>query len=189
MQLAQVKANCTTTETGSYRPNVQHKDSLCNTALMMTIASGHRNNVDMMRGSRAQQRAPLRCISLRAGADKQATTSRSSLLIVAYGSQRDPQNEPDPSPQQMTGLAGTALALGAAVMLAGVPPCEAVPLQELNYQLQQQQHLQRISFFAALTPYQEAQKLVYGPTADGSVRSCPTNINPNCVGTGAFTHC
>jgi hypothetical protein len=35
-------------------------------------------------------------------------------------------------------------------------------------------------------PSQEAKRLVLGPTADGSIRSCPTNINPNWwVGEGA----
>jgi hypothetical protein len=24
----------------------------------------------------------------------------------------------------------------------------------------------------------------YGPTEDGRVRSCPSNVNPNCVSTG-----
>jgi hypothetical protein len=26
--------------------------------------------------------------------------------------------------------------------------------------------------------------MVYGPTADGSIRGCPSNVNPNCVSTG-----
>lgn len=35
------------------------------------------------------------------------------------------------------------------------------------------------------SPYAEAKRLAYGPTEDGRVRSCPTNINPNCVSTGS----
>jgi hypothetical protein len=37
---------------------------------------------------------------------------------------------------------------------------------------------------ADLNPYQEAKQMVYGPTADGSIRGCPSNVNPNCVSTG-----
>lgn len=40
------------------------------------------------------------------------------------------------------------------------------------------------SSVAALSPYEEAKQLVYGPTADGRVRACPSNVNPNCVSTG-----
>jgi hypothetical protein len=37
---------------------------------------------------------------------------------------------------------------------------------------------------ADLNPYQEAKQMVYGPTADGSIQGCPSNVNPNCVSTG-----
>jgi hypothetical protein len=37
---------------------------------------------------------------------------------------------------------------------------------------------------ADLNPYQEAKQMVYGPTADGSIRGCPSNVNPNCISTG-----
>lgn len=29
---------------------------------------------------------------------------------------------------------------------------------------------------AALTPYEESKRMVYGPTADGSIRGCPSNV-------------
>lgn len=40
------------------------------------------------------------------------------------------------------------------------------------------------SHAADLNPYQEAKQMVYGPTADGSIRGCPSNVNPNCISTG-----
>jgi hypothetical protein len=42
------------------------------------------------------------------------------------------------------------------------------------------------SYAVDLNPYQEAKQMVYGPTADGSIRGCPSNVNPNCVSTGEF---
>eukprot|EP00878_Enallax_costatus_P028215 GHUV01030449.1.p1 GENE.GHUV01030449.1~~GHUV01030449.1.p1 ORF type:complete len:143 (-),score=2.90 GHUV01030449.1:1213-1641(-) len=29
----------------------------------------------------------------------------------------------------------------------------------------------------ALTPYEESKRMVYGPTADGSIRGCPSNVS------------
>eukprot|EP00882_Tetradesmus_deserticola_P018362 GHRQ01019724.1.p1 GENE.GHRQ01019724.1~~GHRQ01019724.1.p1 ORF type:complete len:183 (-),score=38.61 GHRQ01019724.1:1225-1773(-) len=43
------------------------------------------------------------------------------------------------------------------------------------------------SHAADLNPYQEAKQMVYGPTADGSIRGCPSNVNPNCISTGGAT--
>lgn len=37
----------------------------------------------------------------------------------------------------------------------------------------------------AVTPYEEARRIVYGPLADGTIRSCPSSINPNCISTGS----
>ncbi|WIA19830.1 hypothetical protein OEZ85_005738 [Tetradesmus obliquus] len=42
------------------------------------------------------------------------------------------------------------------------------------------------SHAADLNPYQEAKQMVYGPTADGSIRGCPSNVNPNCISTGSI---
>jgi hypothetical protein len=36
---------------------------------------------------------------------------------------------------------------------------------------------------AALTPYQRGLALEYGLSADGRIRSCPSDANPNCIST------
>lgn len=36
---------------------------------------------------------------------------------------------------------------------------------------------------ASLTPFQRGLQLEYGLTADGRIRACETDANPNCVGT------
>lgn len=37
----------------------------------------------------------------------------------------------------------------------------------------------------AMSPYEEARNLKYGPTQEGTVRACPSNVNPNCVSTAS----
>mmetsp|Transcript_22223 Transcript_22223/g.56955 ORF Transcript_22223/g.56955 Transcript_22223/m.56955 type:complete len:228 (+) Transcript_22223:131-814(+) len=39
----------------------------------------------------------------------------------------------------------------------------------------------------ALSPYEEASRIEYGPTYNGGIRRCPGNVNPNCVSTSSIT--
>lgn len=38
----------------------------------------------------------------------------------------------------------------------------------------------------ASTPYQDSKTVTLGVTQDGTIRSCPSNVNPNCVSTASI---
>eukprot|EP00193_Tetraselmis_chui_P001649 CAMPEP_0177763070 /NCGR_PEP_ID=MMETSP0491_2-20121128/6675_1 /TAXON_ID=63592 /ORGANISM="Tetraselmis chuii, Strain PLY429" /LENGTH=200 /DNA_ID=CAMNT_0019279153 /DNA_START=195 /DNA_END=797 /DNA_ORIENTATION=- len=39
----------------------------------------------------------------------------------------------------------------------------------------------------ALSPYEEAARIEFGPSFNGGVRRCPGNVNPNCISTSSIT--